>query len=85
MEPLLKSLVTNWSLKMLDITGQRDGAKCYDYLIKLVETTLEELRFDNNSPSDIEVLKKILNSILNSKLNFADWPQKRYKRKYFKT
>ena len=76
MEPLLKSLVTNGSLKMLDITGQRAGSKCYDYLIKLVETSLEELRFDNNSPSDIEILKKILNSILNSKLNFADWPQK---------
>ena len=75
-EPILKSLITNGSIKMLDITGQRIGAKCYEYLIQMVENSLEELRFDNNSPCDTEIMKRILNSILKSKLNFADWPQK---------
>lgn len=74
MEPLLKSLLDHKTIKMLDITGQRAGPRCYEFLIKMVETCLEELRFDNNLPNDVEVLKNILNKILGSKLNYADWP-----------
>ncbi|OHT03493.1 hypothetical protein TRFO_29163 [Tritrichomonas foetus] len=72
---ILNDLLAEKTIKMLDVSGQGIGNEGLEIIGVLAGLCLEELRFDNNLPSDHDILIKILNKIINSKMSYCDWPK----------
>ena len=74
--PLLQLLLEKGEIKILDITAQEVGNIGLDIVCSLAEKCLQEVRFDQNLPNSIDILKANLIKMINSKIEVFEWPQK---------
>lgn len=75
LSPLLDDLLNQRYIKSLDISNQEINSDSFEILIHLSNNCLEELKFDGTDVNTSDFYIRFLEKIVESKLQFAQWPE----------